>query len=426
MPFSLVSELSETTSSFTLPSTPSLRRLSQHSPPPSQHQSTTLALLPAEVLLLIGEYLVCRLGLPTDALNRHLALVFGTPNNVAVRAIRRYESPLEAVVWECLNSSSGSDHRVVEAICERGGLLGSTAGDPNCKLDGTITLHRNPRKYPFTTLAPLRAAIKAGNPVVVRYLLDQGSTVDPSDPGLILTPLALASAEGNTEIVAMLLARGANIHLRKDIALRMASRHGKVEIVRLLLAKGANVEGDGGHGTALCEAAEFGSLEVVLELLGQGAKLHASNDYPLVAAIHQGHTDIVRLLLSRGATISAKNTDVICEAARAGLLETVSLLLDYGADINALGGRPLTNAVSERHLNVVSFLLQKGADVQLSENQALWEAVSRGLTGVVGELLTLGADPAAPSLHKRAAVNRARAHAFEDSLKLIGVGHWHS
>src|SRR5262245_37237519 len=67
--------------------------------------------------------------------------------------------------------------------------------------------------------------------------------------------LVSAAAQGNTEVVKALLARGANIeaHANDDwTPLTIASREGHLETVRVLLESGARVDShEGGGNTAL-------------------------------------------------------------------------------------------------------------------------------------------------------------------------------
>ncbi|KAJ3332211.1 hypothetical protein HDU93_009199 [Gonapodya sp. JEL0774] len=250
-------------------------------------------------------------------------------------------------------------------------------GPPEFNLDGTIRLRRRGQlEHQSLVIAPLRAAIEGRNVDVVRYLLDEGATGDLHSPDLrpFETPLILAYA---------------------------------------------NLEGgDRRSSTALCEAASSGHLGVVLELLGQGANIHTSNDIALCAAIYRGHVDVVRLLLSKGAVQRSNSLNI---AARVGSVELVSLLLDHEADVNAEIARPLRIAVMQNYWNLASFFLEKGADVQVHENEVLWEAVSRGATVAVEEMLKFGANPNALSRYKRKAVKDATDCGFKDTLKLIGI-----
>ncbi|KAJ3335508.1 hypothetical protein HDU93_005325 [Gonapodya sp. JEL0774] len=297
-------------------------------------------------------------------LDRHLASIFATPNNIAAGAIARYTPLMEAIVWECLRSSTG-DSRFVKSMCER------STDRPDFNVDWTSRLNLGNQKYQSDTITPLRAAIKAGNPAVVQCLLHLGANVDisSSDNGEVYTALMEACSTGHLETVKMLLEHGADIHFHDDGPLWMASRCGNVETVRLLLSKGANLEPRECNVegcSALCEAAEFGRSEVVLELLSHGADIHVFEDYPLLVATVSDNLDAVRLLLSKGADVSTRDNEAICVAALLRLVEMMRLLLDHGADTNAQNGSPLRYAEGRGRWDLVTLFASLGSQCSIS------------------------------------------------------------
>ena len=90
--------------------------------------------------------------------------------------------------------------------------------------------------------------------------------------------------------------------------LMYASEKGHTEIVRLLLQRGAGVNAKtkfDGYKTALSKASEKGHTEIVRMLIEKGADVNIkSNDgnTALQYAIKQGHTEIEQLLIHHGAT----------------------------------------------------------------------------------------------------------------------------
>ena len=87
-------------------------------------------------------------------------------------------------------------------------------------------------------------------------------------------------------------------------ALMCASSQGHTEIVRMLLEKGAEVNAPNVHDgeTALMAASESGRAEVVSLLLENGANLNATNDdgeTALMIASKNGRADVLSLLLKR-------------------------------------------------------------------------------------------------------------------------------
>jgi ankyrin repeat protein len=89
------------------------------------------------------------------------------------------------------------------------------------------------------------------------------------------TPLMLAAANGNTEIVKLLLDAGAKIGATDSAgstALHWAAERGRADVVRQLLAANAPVDLETKRGlTPLMLAAGSGSAEVVEVLLAAGA-----------------------------------------------------------------------------------------------------------------------------------------------------------
>lgn len=84
-------------------------------------------------------------------------------------------------------------------------------------------------------------------------------------------------------------------------ALQAASAEGQKEVVHMLLGKGADVNIQGGvWGTSLQAASAGGQIEVVEILLGKGADVNAQGvlySTALQAASARGHKDIVDILL---------------------------------------------------------------------------------------------------------------------------------
>ena len=147
-----------------------------------------------------------------------------------------------------------------------------------------------------------------------------------------------------------------------------ASAQGEIDLVRLLLGEGAdpNERSPDGEGTPLCAAACHGDTEIVRELLDHGADPNLKEDEwftPLRWAASNGHLETALVLLDRGADPDLGSP--LAAAARRGSLGVVRALLDRGADPDL--GFPLAAAARRGSLGVVRALLDRGADPAASD-----------------------------------------------------------
>lgn len=132
----------------------------------------------------------------------------------------------------------------------------------------------------------LYAAIVKGDVPAVKRLLDDTSNVTANWPpdGKGETVLGVAAAEGNPEIVQLLLQYGADPNfatIEKMTPLQTAAYHGNLQIARLLVDAGADLNvADARHGLS-----------------------------PLMNAAFKGHADVAKLLLERGADRDARTPD---------------------------------------------------------------------------------------------------------------------
>jgi len=224
------------------------------------------------------------------------------------------------------------------------------------------------------TYKALIAASSNGHTKVVKLLLDHGATKDQQRPcggHHICGPLYEAAFEGHQQTVELLLDRGAEIDQVTSWginALQAACTAANQAMVALLLARGANVN----VGHALYVASNSGNTAIATMILNKGADPNAQykdRGNALHAAARNGHVEIVKLLLDRGADIKAPSSEhrrALALAAGAGHLDTVTLLLDRGANINAQSGccsSALQQACACGSFPVVQLLLDRGADV---------------------------------------------------------------
>ncbi len=87
--------------------------------------------------------------------------------------------------------------------------------------------------------SPLRAAALVGNEKVVNLLLEEGVSLDESDPTDKRTALHWAADEGHVEIVRALLDKGADPNVKSSLfgvtPIMDATAAGNIEVVKLLL-----------------------------------------------------------------------------------------------------------------------------------------------------------------------------------------------
>ncbi|XP_045700644.1 kinase D-interacting substrate of 220 kDa isoform X5 [Phyllostomus hastatus] len=182
--------------------------------------------------------------------------------------------------------------------------------------------------------------------------------------------------------------------------LMIAAEQGSLEIVKELIKNGANCNlEDLDNWTALISASKEGHVHVVEELLRCGADVEHRDMggwTALMWACYKGRTEVVELLLSHGANPSVTglySVYPIIWAAGRGHADIVHLLLQNGAKVNCsdkYGTTPLVWAARKGHLECVRHLLASGADVDqegANSMTALIVAVKGGYTQSVKEIL---------------------------------------
>ncbi|VDN21844.1 unnamed protein product [Gongylonema pulchrum] len=176
----------------------------------------------------------------------------------------------------------------------------------------------------------LWAAAAAGHLDIVQYLVEEGHADVNQTTGTHSTPLRGACYDGHFEIVKYLAEKGANIELANQhghTPLMIAAFRMRASVVQFLLARGADPLRASVRvssvlkifcepvivlsfsvlllgNTALHDAAESGSKEIIIMLLDAGAK-HVPDDggvLPIYCAALAGHEAAMYTLANRAAS----------------------------------------------------------------------------------------------------------------------------
>lgn len=204
--------------------------------------------------------------------------------------------------------------------------------------------------------------------------------------------LVQAAGWGDLAAVEAMLNSGADVNAYAEFsqsvkwttALIAAAEHGFPQVVARLLAAGADVNARVGEPragtkygtTALMRASANGYAGVVQALLVAKADVNIRDEdgrTALLGAAANGRLEIVKALLAAKADpgpMSKMEGSALLLATRAGFLDVATLLVEAGANINALtdsGDSPLRIAAlgrTPRHLAFVRTLLAHSADIE--------------------------------------------------------------
>ncbi len=171
----------------------------------------------------------------------------------------------------------------------------------------------------------LLVASRDGDTARVKSLISHGTDVNHQQDNSGTTALIAASANGHTEIVQKLLAKGANANLKDSsgrTALMAAASNRQGEIVTALLAAKADVQARDAEGkSAIVLAVMADDEEITQALLKAGADSNAtlpSGDTILISACRRGDAQMVRTLLDAGAdpALTNKQDETAIQIAR--------------------------------------------------------------------------------------------------------------
>ncbi len=243
---------------------------------------------------------------------------------------------------------------------------------------------------------PLRNAAAGGFTEIVKLLLDRGANPNEREPGIAPWGASLHNAISRRQwhIVQLLVEHGANVNGHAESSgncLWMAKHVGAPqEIIDLLISKGARLSLE-----LICYDGDPDTLAPLLEanpnlVFNDEEHRDLLNHRPLVELVLKYQPDVLkqfsirsmndpeqaRWLIQHG--LNPNNTDwlgagPLHRAASDGNIEMANVYLEAGVDINAIdtdsSSTPLGWAARYGKKEMVEWLLQKGADPGLPEEE---------------------------------------------------------
>ncbi|KAK6332628.1 hypothetical protein TWF730_004288 [Orbilia blumenaviensis] len=276
------------------------------------------------------------------------------------------------------------------------------------------------------SILPLKALLKVGADTNARK--SDGSNA-----------LHIAAIGGNREIFELLLAKGTDPSARmhegdRRTPIGIALLHGHSQLVKLLLDRGADFSEV--SEALFGEVVRFGYYEMVELLVDNGTSTTAINRGLGIAA-SEGHLTLIEFLLSRGADANHGFKEAIDRVSMGkndiGILDQ---FFKSGIDIDpryGWGGWAISNnllqaalqqAVSQNCLHLIDFLLKRGADINASAEGSetmLRIAVGLGQKKLVELLLDNGAEINATSTNipPGTALHLATARGNEEMVRIL-------
>lgn len=190
--------------------------------------------------------------------------------------------------------------------------------------------------------------------------------------------LVEAARTGSTAEALKLIDNGVDVNSKNKSGvypLHWAAANGNMELVKVLLAKKAYINATDGYREepVIMWAAKKGQLEIVKLLVEKGASANISDRYketPLMDAARYGHNEMLKLLLNNRANINditADGVSALMFACQNGHVEIVKTLLEFRADINKIHFKTSKTALGyakERNNKDIIAMISRQAKVE--------------------------------------------------------------
>lgn len=269
------------------------------------------------------------------------------------------------------------------------------------------------------TMDLFTAAEKGDTRKIASLLDDENTNVNwRNQPKGGATALHAAVSKGRDKAAALLIERGAHMHIKTNVdlntPLHVCCQNGNLTLIKLLVSKGAEINLENQFGNTPVHAACLkGDLACVSFLLDNGSTVDSVNHLkstPLHFACYNDkqNLELVKYLMSRGASITAEDSEgaiPLQVAATKGHAKICTVLVDAGSDPNhydAQGRTAVSLALARGHMSLAQALggsgLTSGSGLQKSAGKGLHlaqQAAARKSVGSDGGMTMKPAQPPA-------------------------------
>lgn len=257
--------------------------------------------------------------------------------------------------------------------------------------------------------SPLMLAVQLGHAEIVAALVAAGADVNLSD-NKNSSALHLAVERADTELMELLIRNGANLEATDDLQrtpLILAAEGEEIGVAEILIENGANINAVATRGySALLWGARNQNEEFVDLLIAAGARL-APETLPraLELAVIGGLENLFRHTVELGcniAEVKERDPGLIFPAAAGGSVAIVKTLVELGFDpvqSDQDGYTAVHAAAMEGRLEVLLYFHELGMDFNdrnLKGESAFNAAIAVGQTAAANCLAHCGADTGAP------------------------------